>query len=184
MEAVSAPRTTPPPAPFLEPIDLTMDEIRELPYTPALEDLERVGIRVDGWIYNSHWPEEWRLRKDVNGGVPTDREVTTYRWRIIAMCHRQFLGCCPGCGRKTWRRELVLDHDHRTGKVRGALCKPCNTRDELARPSIRRHLEELRDLGLRVTTFEPTGASSWVLPRCHLCGAEFHLGTGCRGEAL
>lgn len=178
----SIPRSA--PTAFLEPVELTMSEIRELPYSPTLEDLERVGIHVDDWIYNSHWPEEWRLRTAVNGGIPTDREATAYRWRIVAMCHRQFLGCCPGCGRKTWRREMVLDHDHRTGKIRGALCKPCNARDELARPLVRRRLEELRGLGLRVTIFEPPATTSWILPPCCRCGKEFHLGTECQGDGL
>jgi len=34
------------------------------------------------------------------------------------------IGCCPLC-RETER--LVLDHDHRTGKVRDLICNQCNT---------------------------------------------------------
>lgn len=33
-------------------------------------------------------------------------------------------GRCDICGKS---RKLVIDHDHKTGKVRGMLCSPCNT---------------------------------------------------------
>ena len=35
-------------------------------------------------------------------------------------------GVCAIC-QKTDNRKLVVDHDHRTGKVRGLLCSSCNT---------------------------------------------------------
>jgi hypothetical protein len=38
---------------------------------------------------------------------------------------------CAICGREKpfarWRRELVIDHCHTTGAVRGLLCNRCNT---------------------------------------------------------
>lgn len=37
-------------------------------------------------------------------------------------------GRCAICGeRPTGKRRLAVDHDHRTGVVRGLLCAPCNT---------------------------------------------------------
>lgn len=40
-------------------------------------------------------------------------------------------GVCAICKKTTnWERkkgELVIDHDHKSGKVRGLLCHPCNT---------------------------------------------------------
>lgn len=36
-------------------------------------------------------------------------------------------GACAVCQRVVGDEKLVIDHDHRTGKVRGLLCSPCNT---------------------------------------------------------
>jgi hypothetical protein len=36
---------------------------------------------------------------------------------------QKYNGICPLCGEK---RPLCIDHDHKTGKVRGMLCKVCN----------------------------------------------------------
>ena len=39
------------------------------------------------------------------------------------MCARQD-GLCAICKSK---KQLVIDHDHKTGRVRGLLCKGCNS---------------------------------------------------------
>lgn len=37
-------------------------------------------------------------------------------------------GRCAICGNRPKKRMLAVDHDHKTGKVRGLLCTPCNHR--------------------------------------------------------
>lgn len=47
--------------------------------------------------------------------------------RARALLHEWQAGRCAVC--ETTRLELVTDHDHGTGLVRGLLCRSCNTRE-------------------------------------------------------
>lgn len=40
---------------------------------------------------------------------------------------RKQAGRCVICNRPAWEKDLDIDHDHKTGKVRGLLCRNCNT---------------------------------------------------------
>jgi len=44
----------------------------------------------------------------------------------IAMFNRQG-GACAICGQPPGKKPLSVDHNHKTGKVRGLLCHTCNT---------------------------------------------------------
>ena len=35
-------------------------------------------------------------------------------------------GGCAICGKEKKKYRLAIDHDHKTGRVRGILCSPCN----------------------------------------------------------
>ena len=35
-------------------------------------------------------------------------------------------GCCWICGGKSGGKNLAVDHNHKTGRIRGLLCKRCN----------------------------------------------------------
>lgn len=55
-------------------------------------------------------------------------------------------GVCYICERATGKvRKLAVDHDHKTGYVRGLLCKPCN--------SILAHLRDSADAAVRIVNY-------------------------------
>ena len=58
-------------------------------------------------------------------------------------------GCCAACEKPT--EQLVVDHDHATGKVRGLLCNNCNLALGHVQDSIER-LMQLRECSLRHQT--------------------------------
>ena len=53
----------------------------------------------------------------------------TRKWRIYGITKDEYEralkecgGKCPACG----KTDLVIDHDHKTGKFRGLICRYCN----------------------------------------------------------
>lgn len=63
-------------------------------------------------------PPETYLKKKYSIGLR--------RWYQIL---RRQGGVCPVCSREfSSARKPVVDHDHKTGKVRGLLCRNCNHR--------------------------------------------------------
>jgi hypothetical protein len=58
----------------------------------------------------------WRAR---NRGSLYGLNTVSFRALVKAQ-----QGCCLICQRKT--SDLCIDHDHRTGNVRGLLCRKCN----------------------------------------------------------
>jgi len=50
--------------------------------------------------------------------------ITVIEYENILSCQN---GVCAVCGKPPDKRRLCIDHDHKTGAVRGLLCRECNT---------------------------------------------------------
>lgn len=161
--------------------ELTLTELRELPYSPkSIGVLRLVGMSPSTTV--ARWPD-FHVSTRREDSRPTSKEIRRYRRRLVFLFSEHYGGRCSGCGRFTPLREMVLDHDHSTGKVRGALCMSCNNEDALAEaaPALR---EIVTEHGLLIRVFEPAGANAepWTLPTCCLCEGPEHLGTPCETE--
>ena len=54
-------------------------------------------------------------------------KIRQYKYGITEDEYTAMLEAQEGrCAICNLERKLVIDHDHKTGKVRGLLCKPCN----------------------------------------------------------
>ena len=157
---------------------LTLAELRELPYSPrSLGVLRLVGMSPSTTV--ARWPD-FHLSTRREDSRPTSKEIRRYRRCLVFLFSGLYGGRCSGCGRFTPLREMVLDHDHSTGKVRGALCVSCNNEDALAEaaPAPR---EIIAEHGLLIRVFEPTDTNPgrWELPNCCLCEGPEHFGIPC-----
>lgn len=106
--------------------------------------------------------EEWRKNNPDRVRVQVDRARGSHRKRAYGVTPFQYEamlkaqnGTCAICCQperrrsKKWvTRELCVDHDHATGKVRGLLCSDCNVAISLLRenPEL---LDAARDYLLR-----------------------------------
>jgi hypothetical protein len=78
----------------------------------------RAHAKVRGRKYNRRPDVQARMRAHHLQKM-YDMTMEEYEAMVIAQG-----GLCAVCGMAT---ELVVDHDHDTGKVRGLLCRPCNS---------------------------------------------------------
>ena len=78
--------------------------------------------------YKKNW------RRTVKGKLCQRRNWLKFRYNITLIEYDEIFeeqnGVCAICGRveSIMGRRLAVDHDHKTGKVRGLLCYRCNTR--------------------------------------------------------
>lgn len=73
---------------------------------------------------------EWR-RANPEWSPPYSRERLMNRYGITLAIYDEMFetqnGCCAICGESCMTGQaLSVDHDHKTGEVRGLLCKRCN----------------------------------------------------------
>lgn len=73
------------------------------------------------------------------GGKPTYEFKTSRKFTVedkvskygltVAQYHQMMVDQddkCYICGKKPYGKTLAIDHDHKTGRVRGLLCRSCN----------------------------------------------------------
>lgn len=70
----------------------------------------------------------WEARLLKTYGITADEYWAIYEYQVEVNKARGLTGACYLCGRATGkgRKKLSVDHDHKTGFVRGLLCGPCN----------------------------------------------------------
>lgn len=73
------------------------------------------------------WHQEWRKRN------PRSCEISRikYKFKVSKEEAERLLdkatnGSCDVCGKKHTRPKLNIDHNHKTGIIRGVLCHSCN----------------------------------------------------------
>lgn len=73
------------------------------------------------------WNKEKKRRKEAAHGSYVEKTYGISAEEYEALYKAQG-GHCAICERSTGRtRRLAVDHNHKTGEVRGLLCKPCNS---------------------------------------------------------
>jgi len=73
------------------------------------------------------WRDETKRRKEAAHGNYVTKTYGVTQEEYDALYKAQG-GRCAICRRATGRaRRLAVDHNHKTGEVRGLLCKPCNS---------------------------------------------------------
>jgi hypothetical protein len=67
---------------------------------------------------------EWSLKNDFGLTVAQYTAMFDRQGGVCAICEKQETAKANGCSGKI--KELAVDHDHKTGKVRSLLCQKCN----------------------------------------------------------
>lgn len=81
----------------------------------AQEANSRAAFRRDKQTWRNESAETKRIANVFKISIAEARDLA-----------RRVFGPCDACGLRPTKRVNSVDHDHRTGKVRGILCQPCN----------------------------------------------------------
>lgn len=68
--------------------------------------------------------EEFK-RKAADSGYKNRHGISLAQYEEILKSQN---GCCKICKKERGDKRLHLDHDHKTGEIRGILCNTCNTK--------------------------------------------------------
>lgn len=74
----------------------------------------------------THWRDEKKRRKGQTHEKRVQKEYGLKPGEYGQLYLAQGGQCAFGCGATGASRKLSVDHDHKTGLVRGLLCRPCN----------------------------------------------------------
>jgi len=93
----------------------------------------RESDRKSSRKYRELHPEEIKIRYREKSRRYRKTHSRTYlkcKYGIDNAIYEQLLadqnGVCAVCGENRGKKELGIDHDHTTGKIRGLLCMKCN----------------------------------------------------------
>lgn len=92
----------------------------------------------------------FNIRLVSEGGPKGNAGIAEYEYRLKAQG-----GVCAICSKPPKRRRLCVDHNHRTGKVRGLLCDLCNRRI-LGRLERYRNYASLAAIKAYLNKYDPT----------------------------
>lgn len=123
----------------------------------------RVNARRKIWIEENPKQrvkaKDRSLRWSKNSSVGEFLDLKRAQKGRCAICRRQ--NTTPHDKRKhKAARQLCVDHDHRTGKVRGLLCNHCNTMLGMARDSVEVLVQAARYLRSHTTSRSPSRRST------------------------
>lgn len=102
--------------------DRHKDKIKELKKTWYQN--ESVETKENKKIYRRRWEKDNRIRKEA---YRIRRKFKIALIDAMVLVERRIKEACNACGIESKGGHLShIDHDHRTGKIRGILCHNCN----------------------------------------------------------
>lgn len=76
-------------------------------------------------VYSKEYHQSWRKKNQKNYQISQIKYKFKVTKEEAAALLKAIEGRCSICG-NTWSKKLCIDHDHRTGRIRGVLCHNCN----------------------------------------------------------
>jgi hypothetical protein len=97
--------------------------------TPCLNEYNRAYRASRGLKRSPYANKQADLRKHYDLSVPAAQDLLDAQYGMCAICMRSLTLGAIADGRENSDMDLVpghIDHDHKTGAVRGVLCSDCN----------------------------------------------------------
>jgi hypothetical protein len=103
--------------------------------TPAHKAFMKIYLKAYFKTYNPKrnvYQKEYRRKYRINHPQYTMERYLKLYYGITLIQYNEIFnsqnGCCKICGthQSELKKALFVDHDHKTGKIRGLLCHQCN----------------------------------------------------------